>query len=154
MHMLTKDLAQRGVEQMRRGVIALGVATTIARNRRPRFSKLHSARYFSERGNPSVDFADFVDVDAPSLALDLTAVGDLAARFGIEWRLAQDHGGATVRQILLGENGGGDVERVVARERVDPVVSVGNLTRPLNRRRADAKRAFPRNPFPAGERIP
>src|SRR5712664_321307 len=110
MHVLAKNLSQRGVEQMRRCVIALCVAPTIARNCRPRFSKLHSARYFSERGNPSVDFADFVDVDAPSLALDLTAVGDLAAGLGVEWRLAQDHGSAAVGQVLFGEDRGGDVK--------------------------------------------
>jgi hypothetical protein len=73
---------------MRGGVIALGIAAAIARNRRPCFSKLHRARAFSERSDAPVDFAHFVDVDAPPFALDLTTVGDLSAGFGVEWRRA------------------------------------------------------------------
>src|SRR5258707_9600024 len=118
-------------------VITLSIAPAIARDGRARFSKLHRARALSERGDASVDFAHFVDVDAPPFALDLTAVRDLAARFRVEWCLAQNHRRTTVGEILFGEDGGGDVERVVARERVDPVVRVGNLPRALYRRRAD-----------------
>src|SRR5882757_8040 len=114
MHVLAKNLAQRRVEQMSGRVITLGVAPAVARNGRPRVSKLHCARALSERGDASVDFAHFVDVDAPPFALDLTAVRDLAARFGVEWRLAQNHRRTTVGEILFGEDGGGDVERVVA----------------------------------------
>src|ERR1700719_679585 len=123
MHVLAKNLSERRMQKVCRRVVALRVAPTIARNGRSRFPELHGTNGFSERRDASVDFADFVDIDAPSVALDLAAVGDLSARFGIKWRLAQDHGGATVRQILLGENGGGDVERVVAGERVEAIVS-------------------------------
>src|SRR5882672_3360921 len=121
MHMLPKNLSERSVEQMRRGMIALGVAATISRNGRPRFPELHSAHGFSQRRDASVDFADFVDVDAPSLTLDLAAVRDLAAGFRVEWRLPQDHCSAAVGQVLFGEDRGGDVKRVVAGERVDPI---------------------------------
>src|SRR5882672_5188251 len=153
MHMLPKNLSQRGVEQMRRSMIALGIAATISRNGRPRFPKLHSAHGFSQRRDASVDLADFVDVDAPSLTLDLAAVRDLPARLRVEWRLAQDHCGAAVGQVLFGEDRGGDVKRVVAGERVDPIVSGGNLTSPLHWSRADCTFALARNPLPAGECI-
>src|ERR1700687_340488 len=114
MHVLAKHLSQRSVEQMRRGVIALGVAPTISRHGRPRFPKLYSAKDFSERGDASVDFADFVDVDAPSLALDLAAIGHLPARFDIKRRFTKDHGRTPVRQIPLCDYLGSDVQFVVA----------------------------------------
>src|SRR6266853_5294011 len=88
MHMLPKNLSERGVEQMRRSMIALGVAPTISRNGRPRFPKLHSAHGLSKRRDASVDFADFVDVDAPPFTPDLAPVRNLPARLGVKWCLA------------------------------------------------------------------
>src|SRR5215210_5367019 len=111
---------------MRRGVIALGVTSPIARDARARFSQRHLARHFAEGGDPSIDAPDFVDVDAPAFAGYLAAVGDLSAGFGVKRRLAQHYGDASVGEVALGDDIGIDLEGVVAREgyswrRVEPI---------------------------------
>ena len=83
---------------------------------RSRLPELHFAGDFAERGDASVDFADFFDVDAPAFALDLAAVGDLAAGLDIEWRFTKDYGDAAVGEVVFGDDFGGDVEGIVAGE--------------------------------------
>src|ERR1700682_244072 len=101
---------------MRRRVIPLRVATAVARHNRPRFAELHFAGDFAERGDASLDPADFIHVDPPAFALDLAAIGDLSAGLDIERCLAKDYGGAPVGEITLGYYFGVDVERIVAGE--------------------------------------
>jgi hypothetical protein len=154
MHLLAKNLPESGMEKVRGGVIALGVAAPIARDGRSRFPQLHDAGDFAKRGDASVDFADFVDVDTPPLTLDLAVVGDLPARLGVEWCLTQNYGHATIGQILFSEDGSADVERVVARERIYRGVRTGIMPRPVRRRDSEGKYPFPRNPLSRGKRVP
>src|SRR3954466_4897622 len=102
---------------MRRGVIALGIAAPLARYGRARFSNADLAGDFADSGDAPVDLPDFVDVDSPAFAQDLAAIGDLAARFGVERCLTQYYGGASVGELTLGDDGGIHLERVVARKR-------------------------------------
>ena len=99
-HVLAEHLAQRRVQQMRRRVIALGVATPVASARAPcTRPKCELARRASPiAAVPPVDLAHVVDVDAPAVADDLAVIGDLAAGLGVERRLAQQHRDATVRR--------------------------------------------------------
>ena len=60
-------------------MIAFGVAPPVARDDCPGASELHLAGDFAEGGNTTVDFAHFVHIDSPAVALDLATVGDLAA---------------------------------------------------------------------------
>jgi len=106
MHVLAEDLSECGVEKMGGGVIPLGVAAAIARHGRPRRPELHFAGGFAERGDASVNFPYFFDVDAPALALDLTAVGDLPAGLDVKRRFTEDYGRASVGEITLGEDVG------------------------------------------------
>src|SRR6266581_2973126 len=117
MDVLAEYLAQRSMEQVRRGVIALGIAPPIARNDRARLAQLHFSRGLAERGDAAINLAHLVDVDAPSFALDLATVGDLATRLDIKRRLAQHYGDASVGKISLGDDVGADLERIVADER-------------------------------------
>src|SRR5205814_1493021 len=71
---------------------------------------------FPKRGDTTVDFTNFVDVDTPAIALDLAAIGDLAARLDIKRSLAQHYGDAPVRQISFRNDLGADVEKIVADE--------------------------------------
>ena len=97
-------------------MVSLGIATPVARNGCSRPPQLHLAGDFSKRGDASVDFSNFVDVDAPAFALDLATVGDLPTRFDVERCLAQHYGDASVGKISLGDYLGADVERIVADE--------------------------------------
>src|ERR1700694_2275081 len=112
---------------MRCGVISFGVASAGARHyfsARPHFDFPSG---FSERGDVALDSANFVDIDAPAVALDLAAIGDLAARFDVERCLAKDYGGASVREITLGDYVGAHVEGIVSGEalRVCTIRSLG-----------------------------
>src|SRR3954467_615566 len=101
---------------MRRGVIALGIAAPLARYGRARFSNADLAGDLADGRDASVDSPDFVDVDSPAFAQDLAAIGDLAARFGVERCLTQYYGGASVGELTLGDDGGIDLKGIVAGE--------------------------------------
>src|SRR5438045_7498581 len=116
MNVLSQDLTQRRMEQMRCGVIALGVASPVAGHNRSRPAKLHFAGDLAKRRDAAIDPTHFVDVDAPAFALDLATVGDLPTRFDVERCLAQHYGDASVGKISLGDYLGADVERIVADE--------------------------------------
>ena len=116
MHVLAEDLSERGVEKVRGGVIPLGVAAAVARHNRSRLPELHVAGDFAERGDASVNFAYFFDVDAPPFALNLAAVGDLPTGLDVKRRFTEDYGRASVGEITLGDYFGGDVEGIVPRE--------------------------------------
>ena len=71
----------------------------------------------ADRRRPAVDLAHVVDVDAPAIADDLAAVGDLAARLRVERRLAQQHRDAAVGEVPNGRDLRVDLDDVVADER-------------------------------------
>src|SRR4029079_4428820 len=108
--------SQCSVQKVGSGVIALGIAASIAWDRRVRFADVNFSGCFPDSGDAAIDLPHFIDVDAPAFADDLAPIRDLTARFGIERRLAQNYRGASVGQLALGEYGGVDVERVVAGE--------------------------------------
>ena len=70
-------VAQRRVQQVRRGVIALGVAPPIARNDGLHPAQLDFPGDLAERCDSSIDLTYLIDVDTPPFALDLAAIGDL-----------------------------------------------------------------------------
>jgi hypothetical protein len=78
-------------------MIPLRVPSTIARHDGTRAADLYSPTYFTERGDTSVNLSNFVDVDAPAIALDLSAVGNLSARLDIKRCLAENHCRPSVR---------------------------------------------------------
>ena len=119
-HVLAEHLAQRGVQQVRGRVVALGVAararcgtravTRPERERRPSAVPIAA--------DAAVDLAHVVHVDAPPVAHDLAVVGDLPARLGVERRLAQHaprRGRPSSRRSA--DDLGLDLDRVVADER-------------------------------------
>src|ERR1700730_18486739 len=114
MHVLAEYLPERVVKKVCRGVIALGIATAVARDACSRLTQLNSAGDFAERSDASIDFAHFVDVNTPAIALDLAAVGHLSAGLDIKRRFTKDHGRAPVGQIAPCDYLGGDVQGVVA----------------------------------------
>src|SRR5206468_9657837 len=65
MDVLTEYLTQRRVQQMRRGVIALGVAPPIARNDRLHPAQLDFPGDLAERCDSSIDLTHLIDVDTP-----------------------------------------------------------------------------------------
>src|SRR5690348_1595405 len=101
---------------MRRRMIALRIPPGVARHRRARGTELHASCTLAECRDPTVDAPNFIDVNAPALALDFAFVRDLAARFDVERRLPQHHRHASIRQILLGDDLRSDIERIVADE--------------------------------------
>src|SRR5688500_20223614 len=98
-------------------MVALGVATTVTWHRRARSAELHFPAHPAQRGDASIDFADFVDVDAPSLPHDLAMVRDLSARLSVKRCLAQDEGDAIIGEIALGDDDGVDIVGVGAGDR-------------------------------------
>src|SRR5687768_3538780 len=103
MHVIAEHLTERRVKEVRRRMIALGVAPAIAWHRRARSAELYFPAHPAQRGDAAIDLTDFVDVDAPAFSHDLAVVGDLSARFSVKRCLAQDEGDAFVREIALGD---------------------------------------------------
>ena len=99
--MLSEYTPQRRVQQVRGGVIPLGVTAAIARDARASLAELHFTGDLAERGSPPVNLADLVDIDAPAFALYLAAIRDLAARFGVERCLAQHYRYSSVARSRL-----------------------------------------------------
>src|ERR1051325_2759907 len=83
---------------MRGGVIALGVAAAVRRDAGRHAAKREGAIQRTYRRRTTVEFLHVLHVDTPAFADDLSAIGDLSARLGVERRLAQQHGDATVTQ--------------------------------------------------------
>src|SRR5438045_950092 len=96
MHAFAQNLAQRSVKQVRSCVIPLGVEPAIAGNASRCAPERKATCELADRGWPTVDLLDVIDVDTPAVADNLAAVGDLPARLGVERRLAQHHSEATV----------------------------------------------------------
>lgn len=116
MHVLAEHMAQRRVQEVRRGVIALGVAAAVRRHRGRGEPEAHPTRGRADCGHLAVDFLHFGDVHGPVLAADLPAVGDLSARLGVEGALAQHHGYLPALELLDARHGGRDLRAIVAHE--------------------------------------
>ncbi len=88
-HVLAEHLAKRGVQQMRRGVIALGVAPPIGGHVRVHVPEAELARELADRDVATVDLLHLIDRDAPSVTDDLADIRDLPAGLRVERRVLQ-----------------------------------------------------------------
>src|SRR6476659_7342245 len=79
MHVIAQHLSQRGVQQVRRRVIALGVESLVARHNRMRSAEADFSFCFADGGHASVDFSYFLNVNLPAIAFDYAGVGDLSS---------------------------------------------------------------------------
>jgi predicted secreted protein len=131
-HVLAQHAPERGVEQVRGRVVALGVAAPVGGDAGERRAEGERAVERAHGGRAPLDLAHLVDVDAPAVADDLAAVAHLAAALGVERRLAQQHGHAPARQAPDGRDLRLDLHGVVADElaaRVGAVRARGALPR-------------------------
>ena len=111
---------------MRRRVIALSVAPAVAAYRRPHRLELRLAGRAPDRRYAAVELAHLGHVHAPAAADDLTHVGDLSARLGVERRLLQHHRHLPVLKRLDGGHERLDLDLVVAHERALGGATVGS----------------------------
>ena len=117
MNRLPQNLSERRVQQVRRRVIALGLASPLRRYPRRHAPKAKGSGERTDRRGPAVDLPYIVDFDAPAVAGDLSAIGDLTAGFRVEGRLSEQHRDASVRQMTHRRRLRLDLDRVVADER-------------------------------------
>src|SRR6185503_3832206 len=105
------------MEEVRRRVIALRVASPLTRNARRNSPEPERAGDSADRRRPAVDLLDVVDVYVPPVAGDLSVILDLAARLRVERRFAQQDRHATVGEMLDRRHLCLDLDRIVADER-------------------------------------
>ena len=111
-----KHLPQCRMQKVRCSVVAFRVTTTIAGDARARTPEIDVTGLFSNGSDPPVDLPYFINVNGPTLAPDLTAIGDLPARFGVKRCLTKHYGHASIGQIAFGDHVSVDVERIVSGE--------------------------------------
>ena len=116
MDVLAQYLTKGRVQKVGRGVIPFRIATPVARDDGSRLPKVYFPGDFAERGDAAVDPAHFVDVDAPTFALNLAAIGDLATGLDVEWCFAQHYGDASIGKVSFGNDFSIYVEGIVADE--------------------------------------
>src|SRR6185312_6265972 len=123
MHALAEDLTERRLQQMRRRVVSLRVPSTVARHARDGTAESEGPAQRPERGRTALHLLHVVDVHTPAVADDFAAIGDLAAGFGVEWRLLQQHGDAAAGEVLDCRHFGFGLDHVVADEPAGPAVA-------------------------------
>ena len=117
MDMLAEHLAECGVQQVRRGMIAFGVPTAVTGHAGAHHLELRSTSRAADRGHPPVHLAHLDHVHAPAAPDDLANVGHLSPRLSIERRLAQHHRDLPVLERAHRRDERLDLDLVVAHER-------------------------------------
>ena len=83
-HVGAEDFAQRGMHQMRRGVVAFDIAAPRFVDLRDRGRRLERLTECPHDGAPAIDFVDAFDRQLPAVARDHAGVTDLATGLRVE----------------------------------------------------------------------
>src|SRR5581483_9709124 len=118
MHMLAQYRPQRGMQQVRRRVIALGIQSRVSWHPRGHRAKRDLTLYSTDDSNPLVRLTNVIDVHAPAVPDNFTLVGDLPAGLEIKRPLLEHHRDAAVSQFFFGNDAGLNVQLIVSDKRV------------------------------------